>query len=87
MLNWQSFDEEWEKPIIFHPRLLLTPTLVYADEAFSFSFHFQLLLILTAVQIVGAIASFTNIPEMWGVYSVTQGVQVARKSLKGSDFN
>lgn len=46
-----------------------------------FPLPFQLLLILTAVQIVGAIASFTNIRELWAVYSVTQGIQVGWKRL------
>lgn len=46
-----------------------------------FPLPFQLLLILTAVQIVGAIASFTNIRELWAVYSVTQGIQVGWKLL------
>ncbi|CRK89386.1 CLUMA_CG003140, isoform A [Clunio marinus] len=36
---------------------------------------FKLLLILSTVQIVGAIASFGNIEELWAVYSVVQGIQ------------
>lgn len=57
--------------------VLVTPTYVYADRNWSHLCPwFQLLLILTAVQLVGAIASFTNVPELWAAYSVTQGIQV-----------
>lgn len=56
---------------------LMTPTRkIKLTENFSLCQSFQLLLILTAVQVIGAIASFTDISELWAVYSVTQGLQV-----------
>ncbi|XP_070491173.1 adhesion G protein-coupled receptor L4-like [Chironomus tepperi] len=36
---------------------------------------FKLLLILTVVQLIGAIASITDMSELWAVYSVSQGIQ------------
>lgn len=36
----------------------------------------QLLIILATVQVIGAIAAFSDINELWAIYSVTQGVQV-----------
>jgi hypothetical protein len=39
----------------------------------------QLLLILTAVQFVGAIASISNVSELWAIYCVLQGIQVCAK--------
>ncbi|KAG5674120.1 hypothetical protein PVAND_004105 [Polypedilum vanderplanki] len=36
---------------------------------------FKLLLILTMVQLIGAIASITDMSELWAVYSVSQGIQ------------
>lgn len=67
-----------EKPIIIasSQHLLNFFPLLTQFAFLIFRFLLQLLLILTAVQIIGAIASFTNINELWAVYSVTQGVQV-----------
>lgn len=52
------------------------PLKIALTKTFSRYQSFQLLLILTAVQLIGAVASFTDISELWAVYSVTQGLQV-----------